>query len=586
MIVAAVIAALPTIVAKTPLRNTLLAYARAEGCGPRHRCRCVAGLVQSAVAIGDRGPRRGRRAAGDRRVDSHEPFAAGRWRAICNDLGEIEIQRPVFYLAVRPDGTNLARCAAAARWKTQAASTPGENCGHESQRRRRLRCAWSTARCSSRKRRPASGGGCTGVNAQFDSRGVAEGLPPISVSGQLDTGRSRQRMPATIARPPSFALALDERTRPATADLATAEHSARGGGAVAAACSARCGDQRRVVRPGYRDVVGDRGQSAQRLRRPPARSRCNRSTSTAPALAGDHVRLASVELPWRLTSQPTGVTIEDLQLKSDVGRFRGPRHARSGDVRCSRRRSMPLSTAPTRRRVPGRGRPRAVGGDVAAPAADSRRHDDHVRASCSWPAAANRSTAGSRSPECCARPGLAATSAGRPLAWDQPVDATFELRREQGELRLESLKCESEFLEHRRGRHAPTTHGQCQVRSQSARRTARAVCRFERAPSWPAPARPTSIGSKRDGDQFTARGQQRALAAPRRRLATARHATEPRLAIKAEATGTLDPATHEPLRSRRGPRANRRRRRSARCPIDRAGRLHGGRRRPGRFRCG
>ena len=28
-----------------------------------------------------------------------------------------------------------------------------------------------------------------------------------------------------------------------------------------------------------------------------------------------------VELPWRLTAQPAGVTIDDLQLKSDIGRF-------------------------------------------------------------------------------------------------------------------------------------------------------------------------------------------------------------------------------------------------------------------------
>src|SRR5262249_4548753 len=43
--------------------------------------------------------------------------------------------------------------------------------------------------------------------------------------------------------------------------------------------------------------------------------------AASPALAGDRIRLARIELPWRISSQPTGLTIEDLQLKSDVGQF-------------------------------------------------------------------------------------------------------------------------------------------------------------------------------------------------------------------------------------------------------------------------
>ena len=34
---------------------------------------------------------------------------------------------------------------------------------------------------------------------------------------------------------------------------------------------------------------------------------------------GDRIRLARVELPWQISSQPTGLAIENLQLKSDVG---------------------------------------------------------------------------------------------------------------------------------------------------------------------------------------------------------------------------------------------------------------------------
>ena len=41
---------------------------------------------------------------------------------------------------------------------------------------------------------------------------------------------------------------------------------------------------------------------------------------------------------------------------------------------------------------------------------------------------------------------LSGTSGGKAARWDQPVVATFEVRREKGSLRLNSLKCDSDFL--------------------------------------------------------------------------------------------------------------------------------------------
>ena len=47
----------------------------------------------------------------------------------------------------------------------------------------------------------------------------------------------------------------------------------------------------------------------------------DRLDAAAPQLAGDRLRLVRVELPWRVVAQPTGLAIEDLQLKSDLGQL-------------------------------------------------------------------------------------------------------------------------------------------------------------------------------------------------------------------------------------------------------------------------
>ena len=67
----------------------------------------------------------------------------------------------------------------------------------------------------------------------------------------------------------------------------------------------------------------------------------DRLDATAPALAGDRVRLARVELPWRLAAQPAGLAIEDLQLRSDVGQVGRAGHDRSDARSPSRRRTAP-----------------------------------------------------------------------------------------------------------------------------------------------------------------------------------------------------------------------------------------------------
>ena len=158
---------------------------------------------------------------------------------------------------------------------------------------------------------------------------------------------------------------------------------------------------------------------------------------TAPELAGDHLRLASVELPWRLTSQPGGRDDRGSAIEIRRGPIRGPGHVDPTTLSLSARSTICSFRA------------RSI----------SRRWRRCCRTCCEFAATRRSPPAG------CELAGrtqpieggqslsgviraadLAATSAGRPLAWNQPVDATFEVRRENGLLRLESLKCNSEFL--------------------------------------------------------------------------------------------------------------------------------------------
>ena len=160
----------------------------------------------------------------------------------------------------------------------------------------------------------------------------------------------------------------------------------------------------------------------------------DRSTGrTAPVLAGDRVRLAQVELPWRLAAQPNGLVIEDLRLRSDVGQLavRGtidPSAVAGGDLELRQR----LRSGP-------------AGEDAAACTANSQRHDNHIRHhSIGGPLAAGRRRSTVTGSLQTAQ--LAATSAGRPIRWDQPVSANFALRRQHRRLRLDTLKCDSDFL--------------------------------------------------------------------------------------------------------------------------------------------
>jgi translocation and assembly module TamB len=541
VILAGAVAALPTIVAKTPLRNTLLAYA------------LPAGSLRVTVADASLGWLSAPSLSGvDVRDAAGEPLATvesirmNRSPLVLvsnlNDLGEIEITRPVVHLAVRPDGTNwqtalqplldeAAKKAAAAGEKSNSAPpavavrvVDGTVLVEETATAQRWRLF--------------------ALNAQFDSRGMADGLPTTSVAGQLDAGLGVN--PA--ATPASFALNLtNEQGRQQLTwqlqgiPLAAAEPWLRLQVPGAAIRGGLFGQGTASWAPTAANPLSDCATTG---------SLTLQSVEfTAPELAGDQVRLANVELPWRLTSTPTGITIEDLQLKTDIGRF-----AARGTLDPSMFAVGAMTDPPAIRAVPlpvPRHDVEFQGEVELAPLAAMLPHVLRIRgdttitagklqlAGRSQPIAGGESLSGSLRTS-----GLAATSAGRPLSWDQPVDATFELRREQGLTRLESLKCNSEFL----SIDAAGTAEQLTANAKfDLNRLSAQLGQFVDLKQTELAGTGTAHvdWQQRAGSEFTIAANSE-LSQLRVALGDGKVYAEPRLALKAEASGMLAAATHEP----------------------------------------
>ncbi len=398
-----------------------------------------------------------------------------------------------------------------------------------------------------------------GLDAEFDSHGVVDGLPPISVSGMLDTG---------VAANPAFAAASFALT------LTNAEGRQQLNWKLQGIPLAAAEPWLRLAVPGAGISGGLFGQGTASWPATTANPLNDCSTSgtlvlqsldvTAPELAGDHLRLANVELPWRLTSQAGGVTIEDLQLKSDVGRFAARGTLDPTSLSLSARHDLQfqgeIDLAPLAAMLPHLLR---IRGDTTITAGRLE------LAGRTQPIAEGESLSG-----VLRAAGLAATNAGRPLAWNQPVDATFDLRRENGDVRLESLKCNSEFL-------TVNAAGTAQQLTANATfdldRLAAQLGQFVELKGIDLAGTGTAHvdWQQTGGDQFAAAANGE-LVQLRVGLGDGKVLAEPRLAIKVAADGMLDRRDAQTASRGDGPSANRRRGRSARRPTDRGGRLHRG----------
>jgi hypothetical protein len=273
----------------------------------------------------------------------------------------------------------------------------------------------------------------------------------------------------------------------------------------------------------------------------------DRLDATSPALAGDRVRLARMELPWRIVGQPSGLAIEDVRVRSDFGQV------------AVRGRLDPASLASTNSTA---GAPSFIAGnhdmelrgaiDVAKLAA-MLPNTLHIRSgttvtSGTIEVAGNvkPSTDGQAITASITTAQLAGTSGGKTLRWDQPVNANVALRRANGSLALDSLKCDSKFLRIEGAGTKEQLNANAYVDLNAL---AEQLGQFvdlsgvqlagtgTMQVAWQQPAT--------DKFSATATGD---LSQLRVTLSDGAIWAEPQLALRAQAGGSIDPTTHHPTR--------------------------------------
>lgn len=525
-VLAAVVVALPTIVANTPLLNSLLAKAIPDGSLLVTANGASLGWFTppalSGIEIAD--------AAGQKlasveavRLD-RTPFAL---LANRSNLGEIEVTKPVVYVAVLPDGTNWEKALAPFLTPTADSNAVAESPTSTASPRVEAAIRVIDGTVLVEETSTGQRWRLYGLNAEVDIRGIAVGLPPLSLTGQLDTPNAAMPVPATF----SLAIANDGGRQQMTLTLQNLPLAA-------------AEPWLRIEVPGSTLRGSLFGQGTATWMATAANPLTDGSTSgkltlqavefTAPDLAGDTLRLARVEVPWRLTSQTTGVTIDEFQLQCDVGRF-----AARGTL------DPTLTTLAARHDVEFQGEAELAPLAAMLPHLLRIRGDTKVTAGKLELAGRSQPIEGGQSLSGMLRTAnIAATSGGRPLAWDQPINATFELRRELGNLRLESLKCQSDFLSIAA---AGTTQQLTANANFDLNRLAAQLGQFVDLSQIELAGTGTAHLDwlEKDGSQFAISANSE-VSQLRVGLGDGKVYAEPRLTVTARALGNFDPLTHQP----------------------------------------
>ncbi len=258
----------------------------------------------------------------------------------------------------------------------------------------------------------------------------------------------------------------------------------------------------------------------------------DRLDAAAPAMLGDRVRLARVEMHWKLVAQPTGLVIDELQLRSDLGQ--AAVHGR-------------LDPNAIRHDLELRGSIDVAKLAAMLPHALRVRQDTTITSGTIdvigslKPSADGQAITGSITSA-----QLAATNKGKQLSWDQPVNATFAVRRTNGVVALDSLRCDSKFL---RIEAAGTQQQLTANASFDLNALSEQLGQFVDLSG----VQLAGTGSAQIAWQQPAGGKFSATAATD--LSQLRVAfgdgtiwTEPQLALRAEAGGAIDPTSHRPTR--------------------------------------
>ncbi|MCI0492010.1 MAG: hypothetical protein L0Z07_03630 [Planctomycetes bacterium] len=530
------VAVLPTLVAKTPLRNSVLSAVM-----PSDVIRASVGDASlgwlsppslSAVEVRD--------AAGAtlltiESVHLDRPL----WSLVTNtrDLGSIEIVRPKLHVEIRPNGSNVEDVVGEllADLNRDRAETPaGVATAEPTTVAVRLVDGTVLAHDATTGR----SWGLQGIQLQFDSGGAGAGGNQFAASGQfVAMGQTAGQLAVSLAADAGGRNQLSWQADSVT--LGFVEPWLR----------------RYVVGAEMSGALVSRGTATWTGASPQLASdfastgtlHITQLDTTAAALAGDRLRLQSVELPWQLRLQPGGLVLDDLRLRSDLGQL-----AVRGVVDRKSLVESAGSNAAALDAAAGHDFELRGALDLARlagmlPHALRIREDTQITSGTveisvrHQPAAGGQLISGNlRSAD------LVATSGGRPLRWDEPMNASFAVQRENGVMRLNTFRCESEFLKMEA---SGTTRQLAATASFDLNRLVNQVGQFvDLSGTELAGAGSARLNWNLTGeDQFSvvASGE---LAQLRVALAGGKVWAEPQLALQAEAAGAIDPVTRRPAR--------------------------------------
>ncbi len=428
VLLAIVVALLPLLVAKTPLLNVVLSAALPSDAirvtAREASLSWISGPSLSGLEVRDSAG--GVVFAAERITLDRAPLYLLMGP---RELGTIEVIRPTLNLKVRPDGSNLEDIAQTLRTHFSSGQAEPVDAAAKQTTALAVQVVEGTIliedAATNRRWR------IDGVAVQYDTRGATGGLGRGSASAQIaEIGQNgAAAMPGgrfSISLQPADAgreqLALQVEGVP----LAAAEPWLRrfvAGSELSGTLSGQGTANWTATAAAFPTDLTSSGTLA-----------IDRLDATAPRLLGDRVRLARVELPWRLTSQPTGLAIEDFALRTDVGQvaLRGRLDPKLDAARHDLELRGSFDIARLAAMLPHALRIRADTTITSGAIEVAGRYQPHE---------GGQIISGSvRAAQ------LSATSAGKPFRWDQPVDARFALRRAGGTMQLDTLQCNSKFL--------------------------------------------------------------------------------------------------------------------------------------------
>jgi hypothetical protein len=424
VLVLIVVGVLPIIVAKTPLRGVLLSSVL-----PRDSVHVTIGDASlnwfgspslSTVEVKD--------AAGDSLLAAESikiDRSPLRLAMNSHDLGTIQIVRPVIHVKVRPDGSNLEDVL-----QKLVASTVEKEPKTESSTKKTTAFVFQLVEATILADDVATGRQwrLQNVNAQYDTSsastlGLGSLTGDIAVSDRggaaIPAGRFALTLKAADGGLQQLTFQADQIA------LALAEPWLRRfapGGQLSGTLS---GQATAAWTQGQTPLAGLTSTGSLSI---------DHLDATAPSLEGDHIRLTRLELPWQLTSQPTGLAIDSLQLRSDLCQVavRGRLDPNLSAGRHDLELRGTIDGAKLAAMLPHKLKIRSdttitsatidVAGNVK-PGTDGQAITGSVRAAQ-----------------------IAATKAGGQIGWDQPVNANFAVHRTASLVALDSLQCDSKFL--------------------------------------------------------------------------------------------------------------------------------------------